>query len=104
MNANNKKISDVIDSLALQEAGDNSKKAFDHGSTICRLPTNSWQVEIILSNDDLPKVKTPEELREFMKAAEDPIVFITKESFITEDTLEKICIESPLNKIIIIEA
>ena len=94
----NAAVGKILEHLALQAAGDSGSQGLDHGSMICRLPVKSWQADVIRKTPDIPQALNPAELRKVMQSPDAAIIFVPEEAIVTEDVLDRICAENPLNK------
>lgn len=103
MNMNAKDVTKIIEHLALQTAADAAAHGVEHGSKVCRLPAGSWQADVIRRTPDMPQARDPMELRQAMADPSKPVVFLSREAVVTREVIDRICVENPLNKMIIWE-
>lgn len=103
MNMNSIDTNKILEHLALQRAADFAQQGIDHGCMICRLPAGSWQADIIRRTPHMPQARNPMEFRRVMKDPGMPIIFLSREAILTSEVIDRICIENPLNKMIIWE-
>jgi hypothetical protein len=96
-------IGRILELLALQGVSEGACRGPDHGSTICRLPVKSWQADILRTAPDVPQALDPMGLRKAMQDPGMPIIFVPEEAIVTREVIERICVENPLNKMIIWE-
>jgi hypothetical protein len=104
MNANAKDVNKILEGLALRQAADTGLQGSEHGSCICKLPAGSWQADILRKTADMPQARNPMELRQAMADPAKPVIFLAHDAILTHEVINRICTESPLNKMIIWEA
>lgn len=104
MQVNAKYMRDILETLALHEATDSAALGMQHGSRIARIAPKSWQAEIIRSTVDRKMAMNPTEFRALMEDNAAPVIFLPHDAMITAEIIDRICRESPFNKMIIWEA
>lgn len=103
MEMNAKDVRDVLETLAIHNAADNSRHGMHHGSRVARLQVNSWQAEIIRHSPEIKTAMNPAEFRALMQDPQHHVIFLPQSAVITADIIERICVENPLNKMVIWE-
>jgi len=97
-------VNRMLAHLALQKATEGAHQSASHGSTLCRIPKGSWQADTIRKSADMPQAHSPMDLRQMTQDPAMPVIFVPADAALTLDAIERICAESPLNKMIIWEA
>ncbi|HYD17623.1 MAG TPA: hypothetical protein VEF76_03995 [Patescibacteria group bacterium] len=104
MQVNAKYMRDVLQTLALHEATDAADAGVRHGSRIARIAPKSWQAEIIRTTVDLKSANDPASFKTLMDDRDVPVIFLPHDALITAEIIDRICRESPFNKMVIWEA
>ena len=94
-------IQEILSHVALQAAAEGGLQGLDHGSMICRLPSQSWHADNIGKTPGMAKALNPSELRRMMRDPRAPVIFIPLGAFVTKEIINDICAESPLNKTLV---
>ena len=94
---------EILETLAVQDAADTARHGMQHGSRIARLQVSSWQAEIIRHSPEIKLARTPVEFRALMEDPAAHVIFLPQDAFITAEIIDRICAESPFNKMVIWE-
>lgn len=103
MKISDKQQQDILEVMAFQEAAERAQQGLCHRSSICRLPVGSWQADMIRQAQTEDLVTTPADLRHAMENPDRAIIFLSHEAMVTEEIIERICVESSLGKMIVWE-
>ena len=95
-------VGKLLQDLAVKHAADKSLQGMQHFSRLAKVAVGSWQADK-LRGSDIKSANNPTELRELMEDPDVSVVFLPHAAFVTADIIEKICVQSPLNKMIIWE-
>lgn len=94
---------ELLETLAVNHAADQSQHGLQHASRLARLKVNSWQADMIRGSSEIRTANNPPELRALMGDPEPAVIFLPQSAMITAEIIERICAESSLNKMIIWE-
>jgi len=103
MQVQKKEAMELLETLAFQEAAGSARHGFHHASRLARLPAGGWQAEMIRQAADVVVAEDAESLRAAMQKPETAVIFLPQTAMVTAEIIERICIESPLAKMIIWE-
>jgi len=103
MSINPKEAQELLEIMAFHEAADSSQAGIQHGTRIGRIAVNSWQAEMIRKSQSVATAETPQALRDFMAAPGVAVIFLPQSAMVTAESIERICRESSLDKVIIWE-
>lgn len=97
------KQQELLETLAFQEAALRAQQGLCHRSRLCRLPIGSWQADMIRRARHMAEAENPSDFRLAMQNPESSVVFLPQTAMITGEIIERICVESPLGKMIVWE-
>lgn len=103
MNAKAEEVRDILRTLAMHQAADESELGVQHASRVARLRVNSWQAEIIRHSHEIKTANDAAELKSLMADRDTDVIFLPQSAPITSEIIERICAESPFDKMIIWE-
>jgi rRNA-processing protein FCF1 len=96
-------VNKLLETLAMHHAADKSQHGMEHASRVAKLQVNSWQADVLRNAAEIKSASNASELRELMADNEVPVVFLPQTAFISAEIIDRICRESPFNKMIIWE-
>lgn len=96
-------IRDILRTLAVHQAADESELGAQHASRVAKLQVNSWQAEIIRNAQEIKSANDAQELRSLMEDRDAAVIFLPQSAPITAEIIDRICAESPFDKMIIWE-
>lgn len=103
MMTGNQHQQEILEVMAFQEAAGRAQHGLCHRSRLCRLPVGSWQADMIRRAARMVQAQTPADFRLAMQNPEAPVVFLASGAMVTSEIIERICVESPLGKMIVWE-
>jgi hypothetical protein len=103
MPINAKDASELLKTLAVSHAAQSAQHGLQHASRLARLPVGSWQADVIRNAPDIKAANNPPELRTLMQNPDVAVIFLPRTAMVTAEIIERICAESPLNKMLIWE-
>lgn len=101
--ANANDMREILKTLTIQQAAGGAAQGTTHASRIAVLPVESWQAEILRHSPEVPQAKDTVELRALMGKRDVAVIFLPHTALVTADIIDRICYESPFNKMIIWE-
>jgi hypothetical protein len=104
MEANAKNMGEILKTLAIHQAADRAAHGVQHGSRIARIEVGSWQAEIIRASSEIRSALDSDTLRALMGDRNIAVIFLPQEALVTAEIIDRICYESPFNKMIIWES
>ena len=103
MEANAKNMREILKTLVIHEAADTGQHGLQHASRIARLSPESWQAEIIRHSPEVQSANDSTELRRLMEKRDGAVIFLPQQAAVTAEIIDRICSESPFDKLIIWE-
>lgn len=104
MSTNAEEVRDILRTLAVHQAADESETGAHHASRVARLQVNSWQAEIIRHSNEIATANDAAELRSLMADRDTAVIFLPQGAPVTAEIIDRICVESPFDKMIIWES
>jgi len=98
-----KDAKEVLEALALGAAAEVSTQGQQHASRLAKLKRGSWQAEVIRQAPDIKPAMNATELRVAMEDSQIAVIFLPQQAMVTAEIIERICAQSPFNKMIIWE-
>jgi hypothetical protein len=97
------KTEELLENMALQFATQRAEPGLHHGSRVGRIPVGCWQARLLADKPEIFKAMSPQQFREAMENPDVPVIFLPREAVMTLEVMERICHETPLNKMVIWE-
>lgn len=94
---------EILETIAFQDASGSAQRGTQHGSKLARLPVDSWQASVLRQSPDVMLAHSASELRGVMGDPEAAVVFLPQAALVNDEIIERICVESSLDKLIIWE-
>lgn len=103
MSTKAEEVRDILHTLALHQAADESELGAQHACRVARLQVNSWQAEIIRHSNEIATANDAAELKSLMADRDTAVIFLPQSAPVSAEIIDRICAESPFDKMIIWE-